>query len=160
MVDTYKKIWSSKIIFLLSSIVCESTDLDVVKKVLVDAEQSKNFTITFLCWMASRVNELGSIAHRRFFLLSRVPSACFAYWCHNLYKVHMFCIFLAHFLHIFAYIASWWMCCIIVLIGLALCIFFAYTLHIVCAGARFWNVIHFSTWDPESGSDQSDFRQF
>ena len=33
-----KKTWSFKIIFLLPSILCESTDLDVVKKVLVDAE--------------------------------------------------------------------------------------------------------------------------
>ena len=39
-----KKIQSSKIIFLLPGIVCESTDLYVVKKVLVDAERSmENF---------------------------------------------------------------------------------------------------------------------
>ena len=35
-----KKILSREVIFLLPSIVRESTDLDIVKKVLVDAEQN------------------------------------------------------------------------------------------------------------------------
>ena len=62
-----KKIRTSKVIFLLPSIVCESIDLDVVKKVLVDAEQSMgNFgsQVLFIHFFLASASESSSINNK------------------------------------------------------------------------------------------------